>query len=173
LQSSSLAARPTSPKAVRSRLRACTSSNNRVFSMGYNGLVGERLQEVDLDLRELAGLSPSSAQHNALTEHWHRDRTAIAAGRCHVARPLRSGVCFHVAYCAERCCSWRKPELETEPRQMLRCAARLRSAARPGPRTELLSRSASACRPRFFRNCSTPVPTQGRLTSSGYVGPSP
>ena len=43
-----LTARPTSPKAVRSRLRACTSSNSRVFSMAITAWSAKVLSSVDL-----------------------------------------------------------------------------------------------------------------------------
>src|SRR6266478_5879022 len=58
-----------SSDSVRSRVRACTSSNSRTFSMAITGLVGEGLDQLDLPLAEgprLRSYHRQDADDNAL-----------------------------------------------------------------------------------------------------------
>jgi hypothetical protein len=60
--------------SVRSRLRTSSSLNRRTFSDGDDGLVGEGLEQLDLPLREKAGLRAvdgDRADRESVAQHGH------------------------------------------------------------------------------------------------------
>ena len=86
-----LTARLTSPSAssssterASSRVRACTSSNRRTFSIAITRLIGELLQQLFLGLRHGSSLGPADdddAERLALAQHRHTQHAAPAHGR--------------------------------------------------------------------------------------------